>query len=298
MNCIWYVVLRHCRRITNTECLQYAPKTKQGPNVCSTPPKCDCNAAYGLSIGRGSFYWSPGNWTTVRQTVYLNTPGMQDGTFSLDVNGQRVMDVSGVYYREGLETLQSFEIQSEPLDLSSRSTTTKSKLESILDSPLNLGPSREMIMEQDTIIDSLGSISEGDDDDQDVLGDGLEHPLTDDDDLAALKGGVVTITAATTKTVVLPPLLPTTTVMMLPDSSNMMDSLGSKKPPPSPSKPVGFVGIFFRCASGSGVRSEGRRLMSGFTRSTFFGGHDATFATPQDQKTWFRGFSMAINDAV
>ena len=34
------------------------------------------------------------------QTVYLNTPGQQDGQFTLDVNGERVMERSDVFYRD------------------------------------------------------------------------------------------------------------------------------------------------------------------------------------------------------
>jgi hypothetical protein len=68
--------------------------------VCNTPPRSICEADYGLSIGRGSFKFAPGQWTHVSQTVVLNTPGEQDGYFTLDVNGKRVMDLQGVYYRQ------------------------------------------------------------------------------------------------------------------------------------------------------------------------------------------------------
>ena len=34
------------------------------------------------------------------QTVYLNTPGQQDGQFTLDVNGARVIERSDVFYRD------------------------------------------------------------------------------------------------------------------------------------------------------------------------------------------------------
>lgn len=36
------------------------------------------------------------------QTVVLNTPGKQDGAFALDVNGKRVIDKHGVFYRDVL----------------------------------------------------------------------------------------------------------------------------------------------------------------------------------------------------
>lgn len=79
--------------------LQYAPRDKQASNVCATPPKTVCDSVYGMSLGRGSFAFALGGWTRITQTVVLNTPGSPDGSLDLDVNGQRVMSVQGVYYR-------------------------------------------------------------------------------------------------------------------------------------------------------------------------------------------------------
>lgn len=59
-----------------------------------------CDAAYGFSIGRGSFRYKSGGWTHLRQIVTLNTPGKQDGVFILDVNGTRIIDRSDVFYRD------------------------------------------------------------------------------------------------------------------------------------------------------------------------------------------------------
>ena len=80
-------------------CHKYAPKAKQTHSLCSDPQSV-CDATYGFSIGRGSFQYAAGGWTRVRQTVVLNTPGKQDGGFSLDVNGKRVIDRSDVFYRD------------------------------------------------------------------------------------------------------------------------------------------------------------------------------------------------------
>ncbi|CAE6518223.1 unnamed protein product [Rhizoctonia solani] len=88
------------RTNSDGELYLYAPKDKQTPEVCNTPPRSICEADYGLSIGRGSFRFTPGQWTHVSQTVVLNTPGKQDGYFTLDVNGERIMDLSGLYYRQ------------------------------------------------------------------------------------------------------------------------------------------------------------------------------------------------------
>lgn len=78
--------------------LQYAEKAKQLASLCQTPD-ASCNEVYGLSLGRGTFTFAPGQWTNLRQTVRLNTPGVPDGGFALDVNGKRVMTLDSIYYR-------------------------------------------------------------------------------------------------------------------------------------------------------------------------------------------------------
>ncbi|KAI0344991.1 hypothetical protein BDW22DRAFT_1325979 [Trametopsis cervina] len=78
----------------------YAPKDKQTDALCAAPPQSVCDQAYGLSIGRGAFNFTPGAWTHVKQTVTLNTPGGQDGGFALEVDGRPVMNRTDVFYRD------------------------------------------------------------------------------------------------------------------------------------------------------------------------------------------------------
>ncbi|KAK8864571.1 hypothetical protein IAR55_001821 [Kwoniella newhampshirensis] len=82
----------------------YAPKDKQTPSLCQTKPKSICDAAYGLSIGRGAWKFALGDWTTIRQDVWLNTPGQNDGGFNIWINGRLVLTASDVRYRENAET--------------------------------------------------------------------------------------------------------------------------------------------------------------------------------------------------
>ncbi|KAG0699026.1 hypothetical protein DFH29DRAFT_983691 [Suillus ampliporus] len=77
----------------------YAPKEKQTKALCSNPQSV-CDYEYGLSIGRGSFHYSRGNWTNLRQDVVLNTPGKQDGAFTLFVNGKQVINRTDIFYRD------------------------------------------------------------------------------------------------------------------------------------------------------------------------------------------------------
>lgn len=44
--------------------------------------------------------FSKGAWTNVSQTVVLNSPGVQDGTFLLEVNGEVVINSTDVFYRD------------------------------------------------------------------------------------------------------------------------------------------------------------------------------------------------------
>ncbi|KAF8352204.1 hypothetical protein F5887DRAFT_873981 [Amanita rubescens] len=76
----------------------YAPRDKQTKALCADPQSV-CDADYGLSIGRGAYTWAAGRWTTVSQTVSLNTPGRPDGSFTLDVNEIRVIDRHDIFYR-------------------------------------------------------------------------------------------------------------------------------------------------------------------------------------------------------
>jgi hypothetical protein len=65
-----------------------------------TPPQTVCDQTYGFSIARGSFSFSRGAWTNVSQTVVLNTPGVQDGGFILEVDGRVAIDRTDVFYRD------------------------------------------------------------------------------------------------------------------------------------------------------------------------------------------------------
>ena len=82
-----------------TDDFQYAPKRRQTEALCSDLLSV-CDTTYGLSVGRSSFYFTPGFWTHVRQTVVLNTPGQHDGQFRLAVNGKEVINRTDVLYRD------------------------------------------------------------------------------------------------------------------------------------------------------------------------------------------------------
>ncbi|WWC69085.1 uncharacterized protein I206_103021 [Kwoniella pini CBS 10737] len=82
----------------------YAPRHRQTQRLCRSPPFSDCSTPYGLSIGRGSWTFQRGGWTDIRQDVWLNTPGKNDGGFNIWINGKLVVHADDVFFRDVTET--------------------------------------------------------------------------------------------------------------------------------------------------------------------------------------------------
>lgn len=74
---------------------RFAANEKQ----CSVAPKSECNPTYGASVGRGSFSFEAGKWTTVSQRVRLNDVGQANGELELFANGESVVKVDGLILR-------------------------------------------------------------------------------------------------------------------------------------------------------------------------------------------------------
>ncbi|GAA6013117.1 hypothetical protein JCM11491_005186 [Sporobolomyces phaffii] len=85
----------------------YAPREKQVEALCTLGPLSYCNSVYGMSIGRGSWTFKTGEWTDLRQDIWLNTPGKADGGFNIWVNGKIVLHSDSVYYRNSAAGLIS-----------------------------------------------------------------------------------------------------------------------------------------------------------------------------------------------
>ncbi|KAF8437533.1 hypothetical protein L210DRAFT_3647248 [Boletus edulis BED1] len=79
----------------------YAPKDKQSEALCADVRSL-CDATYGFSIGRGAFNFTAGDWTRLSQNVVLNTPGQNDGGFTLEVDGRPVIQRTDVFYRNNV----------------------------------------------------------------------------------------------------------------------------------------------------------------------------------------------------
>ncbi|MDT7645749.1 MAG: hypothetical protein QOC75_2749 [Pseudonocardiales bacterium] len=53
----------------------------------------------GASLGRGRWRFTPGRWDRIAQRVVLNTPGRNNGTVTVWVNGRQVFAQGGLTYR-------------------------------------------------------------------------------------------------------------------------------------------------------------------------------------------------------
>ncbi|KAJ7114560.1 hypothetical protein C8R43DRAFT_127191 [Mycena crocata] len=75
------------------------PGSPENDRVCNIPPKSDCNPTYGASIGRGSFSFAKGAWTTIAERVRLNDAGKANGELELFVEGESKIKVTGLVLR-------------------------------------------------------------------------------------------------------------------------------------------------------------------------------------------------------
>ncbi|KAI0933458.1 hypothetical protein AcV5_005597 [Taiwanofungus camphoratus] len=262
----------------------YAPKDKQTEALCSTPPLSVCDAAYGLSIGRGSFNFTPGAWTHVRQTVSLNTPGAQDGQFILEVNGKQVINRTDVFYRNIPAPEDSDDGDGDDDDDDDDDDDSGGLLGDLLGNLLiraAFWPASGVLAIRDNVDDSSPALLP-------PPTAFAERPATDAAASALLAGMMATSQTRTpvqetlfvtsTSTVQAAPLTQTltstatsTATVFAPSPTDLSLIIEQAQTP----QPVGFTGLFF---------------------STFFGGHEPEYATPKDQYTWFKNFAMTINN--
>ncbi|KAJ7932664.1 hypothetical protein B0H13DRAFT_766787 [Mycena leptocephala] len=252
----------------------YAAKDKQTRALCADPQSV-CDAAYGFSIGRGSFSYQAGGWTTVTQIVQLNTPGKQDGWFTLYVNGERKIQRSDVFYRDVPPTSAN---ATKSSSASASSSTSDDDDDGDLLPPLGsllgtLFDRRTMVQEalRDTQMvlfpaptaapqQSTVASASGEENDVALPSDAHEWAVqlppapAETDPASSAPAETTTASTVTTTVIVYPTLL-------------------SEQAAPQ-TEPVGFIGIFF---------------------STFFGGHGASYATPRDQYVWFKDFNLVFN---
>ena len=57
------------------------------------------SSEHGTSIGRGAWSWPTGRWSCIEQRVTLNTPGTQDGSVQVWLDGKPVLSTGGLESR-------------------------------------------------------------------------------------------------------------------------------------------------------------------------------------------------------
>ncbi|KAJ2913637.1 hypothetical protein MD484_g6779, partial [Candolleomyces efflorescens] len=77
----------------------FPPSASANEKLCKVPPSSECNPTYGASVGRGSFSFATGRWTTVAERVKLNDVGKANGEIELFVDGKSVINVNGLVLR-------------------------------------------------------------------------------------------------------------------------------------------------------------------------------------------------------
>ena len=81
------------------ELYTYLDDSVQVPAFCQIPPFTDCNSVYGSSIGRGAFTFATGEWTSVSETITLNSLGKNDGKLEVSCNGKVVIAFNQVAWQ-------------------------------------------------------------------------------------------------------------------------------------------------------------------------------------------------------
>lgn len=232
------------------------PKAKQDPELCTLPPRSVCDSNYGLSIGRGAWQFVRGGWTTVRQDIWLNTPGANDGGFNIWVNDRLVLSFDHVRYREtvggcvakdqvaGSETSDSMAPPIEPI-LTYSQQTPSSSLEVSVESVTASGSVRT---DSAPIAPALGV--------RDEQSHMHEPAYPWADDVWQAQSSSVTLSATDPGPTIVYPF-----------------KVGHNTPPGIDQCAVGFIGLFF---------------------STFFGGHTDDWSPSEDQYTYFKDFKVGI----
>ncbi|KAL5636294.1 hypothetical protein ACGC1H_004944 [Rhizoctonia solani] len=86
----------------SAELYVYLPSDPANKSLCDgarIPGRNICESDYGMSLGRGSFYFKAGQWNYVAQRIKLNTPGKADGELQVWYDGKSIWSVGGVVFR-------------------------------------------------------------------------------------------------------------------------------------------------------------------------------------------------------
>jgi len=81
----------------------YLPSSDRFPankKQCTEVKDSFCDDAYGNSIGRGLFKFTPGQRSTITQRVRLNDAGQSNGQLTVYQDGKQIFDLDGIVLRQ------------------------------------------------------------------------------------------------------------------------------------------------------------------------------------------------------
>lgn len=296
----------------------YAPKGRQVPSLCQTPPLSDCNAEYGYSIGRGAWNFTKGGWTNVRQDIWLNNGEDNDGGFNIWIDGQLALHSDEVYYRHPVGSVKetpakankskSKSVDSSDSSESSESSESSASSESSLNATGGINRFLRQVRPDNSSFVSPTSL-------------GLPHPIgnnfSSDYNQSSNSGGLISTSTLTSNphssgsspdhanlarrlkierrtalNLIITPRLnnsATPELVELPPT-NQTDS---SQPPVGNGQEAHSRAVSGIRRQTMTVRKESARFM-GIMADTFFGGHDPSWASSKDQYTYFNRFGLVI----
>jgi len=87
------------------ELYAYFPQLESNTNALAKVTKTFTNDVYGTSVGRGTFTWKRGAWTSISQRIKLNDVGEKNGEFQVWADGVSIMNISGLVFRTSEKSL-------------------------------------------------------------------------------------------------------------------------------------------------------------------------------------------------
>lgn len=86
------------------EVYAYVPETDGNTAAGKELEGTIIDSSYGMSLARGAFNFTAGDWTVVAERVRLNAPGKTDGEIELWVDGKSVIHATGLSIRSSLSS--------------------------------------------------------------------------------------------------------------------------------------------------------------------------------------------------
>ncbi|GAA5921635.1 hypothetical protein JCM1841_000885 [Sporobolomyces salmonicolor] len=249
----------------------YIPRDVQPAALCNTPPVSYCDTQYGLSIGRGAWTFKTGAWTTLRQEIKLNTPGLADGAFKVFANDELVISSDAVIFRLAPDSGNS-STSATPTPTSTPLSTSTATAE-----PTSTSSGGGL----------LGGLLGGLGDD---LGNLLQRDLPSTSATSSSFSFYTMPTVTQTETVT-----PTATETVTSTTNIPLFATPSPLLPPIAGGLLGNSGLLGGSILAPKKQDKTDAAFEGIMFDTFFGGKDPSYAPAKDEYIYFNRIGLNIN---